>query len=294
MENINNTESTINRPLDFFMYVYLYNGYKILLHEFFDIDHKEFYVINEPERYIKDEGIDQEGEYYEIYSYFKNVFRARLSSEYNKSKILLKEKFANCTTSEQIGFFCHFQLAQLSEIENKIKANPEFQDYFDLHNKIVLKLQILINKYISLISDYNTTKNKLIDNVDVNNTLKNSTSLNITDKPNSTPDESKNNISKELEGCTTEGNLTFILKMLDELSITVQGKSILGQRKKGAIRGIAEALIDSNILPQISLEITCKMIANKIGLELKSKLDYSKISDEFKKKAKHYISNNYK
>lgn len=99
---------------------------------------------------------------------------------------------------------------------------------------------------------------------------------------------------QNFEDLLTPTNAVFVLKMLDDLSITVNGKSVLSVRKKGAIRGISEALIDSNILPQISLEISCKMIANKIGLELNSKLDYSNISEEFNKKANLYISKNYK
>jgi hypothetical protein len=87
---------------------------------------------------------------------------------------------------------------------------------------------------------------------------------------------------------------TFILQMLDDLSITNHGVCILGERKKGAIRGVVESLKANNILPNISMEQLCNLIAAKIKLDLKSKLDESDISKEFKKKVETYIKVNYK
>jgi hypothetical protein len=86
----------------------------------------------------------------------------------------------------------------------------------------------------------------------------------------------------------------FILQMLADLSITNNGISILGERKKGAIRGIVESLKANNILPNLSMEQLCKLIAAKINLDLKSKLDESDISKEFKKRGETYIRDNYK
>ncbi len=84
----------------------------------------------------------------------------------------------------------------------------------------------------------------------------------------------------------------YILKLLEDLSITVGGKSTLTERKKGAIRGVVEALREENILPQKGIDKLCKIIAKEIDLELKSKLDFSDISQKFQKDAKQYIKNN--
>lgn len=85
----------------------------------------------------------------------------------------------------------------------------------------------------------------------------------------------------------------FILQMLEDLSITQNNKSLLSERKKGSIRGIVEALRNENILPQLSIEKLCLIIAEKIGLQLKSKLDFSETSENYRKKTENYIRNNY-
>ncbi|MBL7837691.1 MAG: hypothetical protein JNM67_09250 [Bacteroidetes bacterium] len=86
----------------------------------------------------------------------------------------------------------------------------------------------------------------------------------------------------------------FILKMLEDLTITINGKAQLSERRKGALRGIVEALKEKDILPNLSLEILNKLVADKIGLSLKSKIDWSKTSDSYLAKGKKYISENYK
>lgn len=85
----------------------------------------------------------------------------------------------------------------------------------------------------------------------------------------------------------------FILQMLEDLSITQNNESLLSERKKGSIRGIVEALRNENILPQLSIEKLCLIIAEKIGLQLKSKLDFSETSENYRKKTENYIRNNY-
>lgn len=83
----------------------------------------------------------------------------------------------------------------------------------------------------------------------------------------------------------------YILQMLEDLSLTNNGKSIISERKKSALRGVAEALIEKNIL-SLSLERSYRLIAEKIGLPLSSKLDYTNTSIDFKKKADRYIKDN--
>jgi hypothetical protein len=98
-----------------------------------------------------------------------------------------------------------------------------------------------------------------------------------------------NTTIKTFETFITSEKQKYVLEMLGDFSVTVNNKSILSTRKKGIIRGIVEALRENNILPQISLDASCKIIADKIGLELTSKLDYSKLSDHTYKKAIQYI-----
>lgn len=93
-----------------------------------------------------------------------------------------------------------------------------------------------------------------------------------------------------LSSLMSEKNEVFFLKMLEDMSITINGKSNLSERRKGVIRGIVEASIEKNILPQMSLDSLCRLVADKIGLELKAKLDYSDTSEKNKKAALRYIS----
>lgn len=89
-------------------------------------------------------------------------------------------------------------------------------------------------------------------------------------------------------------NAKFILQMLEDMSITTNGKSNLSERRKGALRGVVEASIDKSILPQLSIDSLCKLIADKIGLELNAKLDFSTTSEKNRKKAVQYITDHYK
>jgi hypothetical protein len=92
----------------------------------------------------------------------------------------------------------------------------------------------------------------------------------------------------------SDEKMTFVLKLLEDLSITTNGTYNLSERKKGAIRGIVIALREENILPNQSIEILSNTIAAKIGLIINSKLDSSTISDTFEKKARVYIKEHYK
>ena len=91
----------------------------------------------------------------------------------------------------------------------------------------------------------------------------------------------------------SQKNADFILRMMEDLSITVNGKSKLSTRRKGAVRGIVVASREKNILPQLSIDSLCKLIADKIGLQMQSKLDWSPFSATFEKKASRYITENY-
>ncbi len=102
--------------------------------------------------------------------------------------------------------------------------------------------------------------------------------------------EESNN--KDFESLLTEERQVYVLKLLEDMSLTLNGKYNLTERKKGAIRGVVEALKENHILPDAGLDILCKSIGSKIGLEIKSKLDVSNTSNDFKKGALQYIKDN--
>lgn len=84
----------------------------------------------------------------------------------------------------------------------------------------------------------------------------------------------------------------YVLQLLEDLSLTLNGTSILTPRKKGALRGVIEALREKMIIPNIGLSTLCNVFADKINLELKSELDASTTSEKYKKEALQYIKNN--
>jgi len=99
------------------------------------------------------------------------------------------------------------------------------------------------------------------------------------------------NSSKNID-IISEEKMGYILKMMDDLSITLNDTYNLSERKKGAIRGVVLALREENIIPNQSLDVLVNHIASRIGLKINSKLDSSTISDDYEKKAKSYVKNN--
>jgi len=100
-------------------------------------------------------------------------------------------------------------------------------------------------------------------------------------------------VKPSFEAVLNKKNQKFIMALLEDLALTKDGIANISQRKKGAIRGIVEALKENNILPNKSLDILCKIIGDKIGLQINSKLDFTNVSEEYKKKADNYITTNY-
>ena len=92
---------------------------------------------------------------------------------------------------------------------------------------------------------------------------------------------------------TSENKREYIYNILEHFgAINSARKSTLTQRKKGVLRGVVEALMDNNILPQLGLHNLCLIIAKDINLELKSKLDYHDTAKKTHKEAKQYIKDN--
>lgn len=86
----------------------------------------------------------------------------------------------------------------------------------------------------------------------------------------------------------------FIMQLLEDLSITVNGKGQMTPKRVGSIRGVVDALLQHQIAPQLNVRKLCCMIAAKIGTPLKSgKIDASKTSSLYLKKANQYITANY-
>jgi hypothetical protein len=91
----------------------------------------------------------------------------------------------------------------------------------------------------------------------------------------------------------TAGQAAFVLASLESLGITRDGRAAVSERRKGALRGVVEALLDAHLLPATSLEQLCRVIAARIGLELRSKLDHSQVSQKFRKTAAAYIKQHH-
>lgn len=85
----------------------------------------------------------------------------------------------------------------------------------------------------------------------------------------------------------------FLLKMLEDLGITTNGKSKLGPKGAFQIRAVVEAAIEKNILPKRIIHYT-KLIGIKIDHPISSKLARSKDFDSFLKRYMGYIDTNYK
>tara|TARA_R110002096_G_scaffold282779_1_gene476730 strand:- start:6993 stop:9293 length:2301 start_codon:yes stop_codon:yes gene_type:complete len=102
----------------------------------------------------------------------------------------------------------------------------------------------------------------------------------------------ENVIQKNLKDLVSDEKYAYIIKLLEDLSITVNGKSIVTPRKKGALRGVVEALRDKMIVPNIGIASLCNVMAKQIDLELKSELDASTTSENYKKQTLEYIKNN--
>jgi len=96
----------------------------------------------------------------------------------------------------------------------------------------------------------------------------------------------------KLRDVVNEDKFNYVIKLLEDLSITKDGNSILTERKKGAIRGVVEALREKLILPNLGLASLCYFIAKEINLDLKSELDASDTSEKYNIDALQYINNN--
>lgn len=111
------------------------------------------------------------------------------------------------------------------------------------------------------------------------------TSTNSNSVVDSPPETFDTAISKE--------KADFILKMLEDVGITTNGKSKLGPKGAFQIRAVVEATIEMNILPKRILHFT-KLIGVKIEHPIASKIAPNKDFDSYLKRYKSYIETHYK
>lgn len=209
-----------------------------------------------------------------------NIQREELIS--NISDIELKNKIEDYKKkSKKIPY------KTIKQISTNIEQNTNIKKSFSLIDIEVIDLE----NFFFPFELYNLYRlNKIIDK-EIEKHNDNHNDNNILYKNKIVKEKNQNN-EFTFENFLNKKNQNYILKILEDLSITFNGTLNLSTRKKGAIRGVIIALRDNNILPQLSLETLIKNIASKIGLEINSKLDSTKISDEFEKKAKKYIKEN--
>ena len=167
-----------------------------------------------------------------------------------------------------------------TQIDYIIRNKYQKPENFDIHHKdTYFDAQLLLN-YKKFLSDFLRLAVKSTSDTTTISTAPKE------NKPNPKPQIQDNAVIIQ------ENKMQYIMKLLEDLSITSNGISIISQRRKGAIRGIVIALREENILPYLNIEILSKTIAEKISLEINSKLDSSDISDDFEKKTKKYIKDN--
>lgn len=192
---------------------------------------------------------------------YREYLEDHLESMINKLEVYLKK-------AEQNKGILYLQ----SRLKQMRLRNLDYRKYrfTDQHNKIKTKYSERLKAYLEIESDF-FKETKDIHVIYTNNNL-------TTEKEN-------------FDTIFPNDKAGIVLNLLEELKITVNGEVKLSSRCKSALRGIAEALIDSNIAPKLNLEKIYMAIAKKINFEIRSKLDESKISREYRKKATSYLKN---
>ena len=191
---------------------------------------------------------------------FKSVFSLALK--------FLQEILDDAEPSNKIVYL----QSRIKEIKQREINLRQYEDDFD-YSPEDYKYSNLFKQFLEVESDF--IKETLVIN---NFTIPQAVQPKLIETP-----------KEDLESIIDKTKYDYIIKMLEDLSIINNGKSILSERRKGAIRGIVESLKENNILPNINLDKLCKMIATKIELDLNSKLDFSTTSNEYYKKANEYI-----
>ncbi|WP_299066118.1 hypothetical protein [uncultured Polaribacter sp.] len=209
-----------------------------------------------------------------IYNPYLKITQRKLLSKEQLLKHLLK------ITKQILSAIDTTQFLEDDYITNKTKYE------FDLKKKThKLKQESLLREFSKGEKEYMKTIKKWLDNEksflkEIQPSIKQLPAI-------------KNNVKHNFETILSDQvKRQYVFDLLENLSIISNGQSILSTRKKGALRGVVEALREANILPHLGIDKLCTIIAKEIGLELRSKLDYSDISKKFQKDAKQYIKDN--
>lgn len=97
------------------------------------------------------------------------------------------------------------------------------------------------------------------------------------------------NTNTTFENSISPENQQLILQLMDDLSITLNGKYCMSERKKSVIRGLVIALKEEGKLPNLAIHDLCLIIADKIGLEIKSKLEHTSTAKDMQSAVKKYL-----
>ena len=199
--------------------------------------------------------------------------KENLSSLFHKAIDRLEEILDDAEPTNKI-LFLQSRLKETKHREAKLNQFKNHKDYGDTD----FKYSTLFKEFLSIEADF------IKETANLPNLL-------AIEKPNQML-----MLESKIETFATilsEEKQVFILELLEDIGVTVNGKAVISGRKKSAIRGIVEALKENGILPNKSLEVLNKIIATAIGLELKSKLDFTDTSKTYQQKANKYISDNY-
>lgn len=85
----------------------------------------------------------------------------------------------------------------------------------------------------------------------------------------------------------------FTLDALEDLSLTREGKSILTDRKKSALKGFVEALKEATIIPNHNTDTLCELFATQIAMPYKARLKATDTSNATYKAMKKHIKEHY-
>lgn len=202
--------------------------------------------------------------------YFKNHTES-ISNLFNKVIGKLEDILNNAETTNKV-IYIQSRLKELKQRELKLSQFKK-EEGFDKKDY----------SYSKLLKDFLKIESEFINETKLITDLKIFKNINQKLLPVS---------SNILVDIIPEDKIKFILQLLEDLGITVDGKYILGEKKKSAIRGVVEALRKKNLIPNIGLEKINNIIAERINLDLKSKLDVSDTSKLYKKLTLEILENN--
>lgn len=254
---------------------------------------KDVFIVEELEKRLAIEAVeykrklDDEWEKYTFDPmYFDNFISGALYNEFLKS---LYERIKPLNDFE-INKYLTLSVNQFKTHTPDKRAEVFKRLYHDTYwfpNYMEYKEETYLSKYAMHVWKHYTNHFELFKEATIN--ALNDFKSGIT----STAKKPSKDLKKDFNSLIPQTNKqVYVLQLLEDLSITLNGSCILTPRKKGALRGVIEALREKMIIPNIGLSTLCNVFADKINLELRSELDASTTSENYKKEALQYIKNN--